>query len=187
MRLLEIEELKKSCPLKWHHEIPPNGISLGIADVDFEGPNGIIDFIKSNLSNDFSFYQNQSGLEPALTAASQFLNNQKRVESSLENIQIIEGTMMGIFTAMKWISEYEGELAILNPVYEPIHRHATDNKNKINWVQFTEEGLDLDQLADSVNKNTKMIVMCNPVNPTGHVFDKSRLYTRKILYFSKVF
>jgi aspartate/methionine/tyrosine aminotransferase len=174
VEVLSDDELKVVAPVKWHEKIPPNGISLGIADVDFKGPEGIVQFLRDSLQGDFSFYQDQSGLDVAINAVQRFFNN-RGVTAEKENIQIIPGTMLGIYAAMKWVSRRDGKVVCLGPIYEPIHRHATDVGNEIAWVPIADQKLDLDQLGKTIDDNTKMIALCNPTNPIGHVFSEIEL------------
>lgn len=161
-------------PLKWHKHIPEGGISLGVADIDFEGPPGTVDYLKSKLTDDFSFYQAQSGLPSTISSVKDFLFK-KKIPVNETSIQIIEGTMMGISIAMRWISKVEGNILVANPIYEPIHRHGSDHGNSVTWTRLTPHGLDIDDLHSKISSRTKMIVFCNPSNPTGHVYTKEEL------------
>lgn len=142
-----------------------------MADVDFEGPAGITDFIKSRIDESFSFYQSQIGEGDALTAIEEFLKT-KQISTNRDYLQIIPGTMMGIYAAMKYISRQEGKIITLGPIYEPIHRHATDNNNPIEWINIFGK-VDIDELTESIDKTTKMIAICNPTNPIGYTHSKA--------------
>jgi len=172
---MSVEELRKLCPVKWHSQIPADGISLGVADVDFKGPAGAVQYLKDHLREDFSFYQEQAGLDGAIDAAVEYLQH-KSIPTSRKNIQIIEGTMMGIYVSMKWISNFPGDLLVLGPIYEPIHRHATTTGNNLHWTPITKNGLDRDHIKQIMEEHQiKMITMCNPTNPIGYVFDTDEL------------
>ena len=66
--VLSIDNLRKFCPLKWHDDIPDDGIAMGIADIDFKGPNGLVEFITTRLHEDMSFYGPYEGLPSAIEA-----------------------------------------------------------------------------------------------------------------------
>ncbi|MHA2250739.1 MAG: pyridoxal phosphate-dependent aminotransferase [Candidatus Kariarchaeaceae archaeon] len=175
METLSPDQLRKVCPVKWHDEIPVNGISFGVADIDFKGPEGIVEFIRDSLAEGFSFYQDQSGLDVALQSIIGFLADRK-IQATKKNIQVIPGTMLGIYTAMKYASRRSGDVVCVSPLYEPIHRHATDTGNEVDWVPIYEKGVDLDVLTEKVNKKTALIAINNPTNPIGHVFSRSDLH-----------
>ncbi|MHA2502647.1 MAG: pyridoxal phosphate-dependent aminotransferase [Candidatus Kariarchaeaceae archaeon] len=177
MEALSVSELRKVCPVKWHELIPDNGISLGVADVDFHGPPGVLEFLREGLREEFSFYQAQQGLRPTLDAIMQYFSGFE-YKPELDQIQVIEGTMMGISIAMQWISQKEGKILVLGPLYDPIHRHATLNRNELVWSNIDSDGINEDHIQKTLAEGEfKMIAICNPTNPIGHV------YTRKELEF----
>ena len=188
MKLLSVPELRERCPLKWGSNIPKNGISLGVADIDFEGPIGVIDYLKGNLKESFNFYQNQSGLKSAINTAEKYLNN-KGINCNQENIQVIDGTMMGIYISMKWASRINGDILSLGPIYDPIWRHAEDNGNKIRWLGLKEDGIDEEKLLNIIEEQKiKMITICNPVNPTGYSFREEELkFLADVIYDNELF
>ncbi len=169
-----MDELRRICPVKWHKDVPANGISLGVADVDFQGPDGVIDFIKDNLDESFSFYQDQSGLDLAINSIVSYFDKRGKTTTQ-KNLQVIPGTILGIYAAMKYASRRDGDILCVGPIYEPIHRHATDNNNRIKWVKIENNHLDPGLLTESVDKTTKMIAICNPTNPIGFVFSSDEL------------
>ena len=174
LKLLSQDELRRNCPFKWHKDIPENGISLGVADIDFTGPAGINEYIKSQLIDGYAFYQKQSGLDSAIDSVVDYLS-QFNANISHNSIQITPGTMIGIYSAMKFISKKEGHILSVGPIYGPIHYHATDNGNELRWININHNGLDIDELTNSITRETKMISICNPLNPVGHVFTESEI------------
>ncbi len=45
LELLSVKELIETCPVKWHENIPPQGISLGVADIEYQSPARVIEYI----------------------------------------------------------------------------------------------------------------------------------------------
>ncbi|MCY3410814.1 MAG: pyridoxal phosphate-dependent aminotransferase [Candidatus Heimdallarchaeota archaeon] len=175
MRILEPNRLKQVAPVKWHDRIPEGGISLGVADVDYEGPEGITEFIKNRLTDDFSFYQHQRGLPDTLNNIMDFLST-INIQAEAHNVQVIPGTMMGIYAGMKYASRREGKVIYAGPLYEPIHRHGKDTGNDIEFVPIEYEGgLNHEKMTTACDSNTKMIAINNPSNPNGYVYTKSDL------------
>lgn len=174
MRLISTDDLKRICPVKWHELIPEGGISLGVADIDFEGPQGIVDHLRSNIKDSYSFYQYKRGLPDTLDDVQTYLAS-INVVANHDNIQITPGTMMGIYAAMKLASRQEGKVIYAGPLYEPIHRHGKDTGNEFEFVDIHPIGLDVEQLKESVDSSTKMIAINNPSNPIGYVFGAEEL------------
>ncbi len=176
LNLLSANELRKKCPIKWHDRIPDYGISLGVADIDFSGPEGVVDFIKSNLDESFAYYQDHSGLNGAITKITDYLKN-IGIKADKQNIQVTPGTMMGIYAAMKYASRRDGKIVYIGPLYEPIHRHGKDNNNEIDWVgiDYKNSTINEEDIKNTVNNNTKMIAINNPSNPIGYSYTKNTL------------
>ncbi len=169
--------LREICPLKWHDDIPEGGSALGIADIDFKGPDGISEFIADRLG-DFDNYQAHEGLPSALVSARRFLSSMGVPDLGKEDIQVIPGTMLGIYVSMKWASMHKGEIVMTNPIYPPIHFHATGAGNQISWVGSSDDGrVDLTALSESVGSSTKMLAINNPNNPNGQVYTMDELKT----------
>jgi aspartate/methionine/tyrosine aminotransferase len=171
---LSIENLRKFCPLKWHQDIPDDGIAMGMADIDFKGPEGLVDFLKSRLDENFSFYGHYEGLQSAINVGKHFLENKGIPKFETKKIQIIPGTMIGIYAVMEWASRKSGNVAIINPIYPPIHKHAEETGNKIKWINLDIKDswhLDPEKLKENINSDTKLLVLNNPNNPTGTVFN----------------
>ena len=173
MEALSEKELRLYCPLKWHERIPEGGIGLGIADIDFHGPEGISEWIATRLKDEWGFYQKREGMDFAVEVAKEYVDKLGLMGA---NIQIIPGTMSGIYATIKFISMKEGEVAIVNPIYPPVHFHASSERNKIVWIGLNEQfELDIDLLQESVSNSTKMLAIVQPNNPTGTVFTRTDL------------
>ncbi len=173
MKVLSIEKLREFCPLKWHEKIPADGIGLGIADIDFEGPLGIADFIRAKLKDEFAYYQPREGMRHTLGIVKEFIDK-KGLHDAI--VQIIPGTMIGIYAVMKYASQLSGKVAIINPIYPPIHFHASSENNEIQWIPLDDSyQWDHERIMEAIDKDTKMIAFANPNNPTGTVPSMSDL------------
>jgi len=167
--------LRKICPLKWNDQIPSGGSAMGIADIDFKGPEGLSSFITDHL-DEFDNYQSHEGLPGALKSVRRFLQNKGIPDFGQMDIQVIPGTMLGIYTIMKWASEKEGDVVITNPIYPPIHFHATGEGNVIKWVGTDGDGrMNMDKLSEIVSSSTKLLAINNPNNPNGLVYKEAEL------------
>ena len=176
---MNLEELRKFCPLKWNEKIPEDGVGMAIADIDFKGPKGLVSFLKEKLTDDYSSYGPFEGLDSAIETGKEFLQSRGISNINSKQIQIIPGTMMGIYAIMEWISRISGDVTIINPIYPPIHRHCLQAGNtSIRWVNLQIEDkwkLNHEELKEKIDTNTKLLVFNNPNNPTGSVLEKKDL------------
>ena len=87
---------------------------------------------------------------------------------SLVTVGAIQANFTSILTAL----QPGDEIAIMLPNYMQIYGVARNLGCKINPFFLREDlhwGLDLDELNRAVTPRTKMVAVCNPNNPTGHI------------------
>jgi len=69
-----------------------------------------------------------------------------------------------------------GEIISADPTFQAMLRYAETFKAKVHRVPINENmGHDLPAMAEKINKNTRLIFICNPNNPTGTLLNKSSL------------
>ena len=92
--------------------------------------------------------------------------------ASEENVLVTTGCAQANFTALVTLLSPGDEIAILLPNYMQIWGIARNLQLKVNTFSLCEENgwhLDVDALQQVVSGRTKMIAVCNPNNPTGHI------------------
>jgi|TARA_Y100000031_G_scaffold119765_2_gene133583 histidinol-phosphate aminotransferase len=70
----------------------------------------------------------------------------------------------------------KGELVSPVLTFETINRYAKTMKSNVKRIPMDGNiGIDLDRMADVVNRRTKMVYLCNPNNPTGALMNTDEL------------
>jgi aspartate/methionine/tyrosine aminotransferase len=86
--------------------------------------------------------------------------------------------MFGIFLAC-WYSLKPKEEAIIapGPVYGPFFENVAcaGGKAVFNVLNETDHRFDLDDLKKKITRRTRLLMVCNPHNPTGRVFTREEL------------
>ncbi len=101
-------------------------------------------------------------------------------EASPENVLVTTGSAEANFLAMWTLLEPGDEVAMMLPNYMQIHGLARSFGVTVNPFHLREEldwAPDLDELRFAVTERTKMIVICNPNNPTGAVLSPRTMAT----------
>lgn len=105
------------------------------------------------------------------------MSEQHERSISPEEITITAGATQAIFTAMSAVLEPGDEVILFDPAYDcydptirlnkavPVHLKLKFPTYKIDW----------DEVESTINNKTRMIVVNNPQNPTGAVWDQSDL------------
>lgn len=95
-----------------------------------------------------------------------------------DNIMVTNGSSEANFLAMHTLLKIGDEVVIMNPNYMQIWGaveemgcipKAFNLRSENNWAP------DMDELRSLVTENTKMIVICNPNNPTGYVLTDTEM------------
>ena len=93
-----------------------------------------------------------------------------------ESIIITGGSTEGLKITGLTFTQGGGEIIAGQPTFLAMMTFAEQWGAKINWVPVGEDkGYDLNAINNKINKNTKLIFLCNPNNPTGTVIPKQSL------------
>lgn len=152
-------------------------LPLWVADMDFEAP----DFIKNAIINraehpvyGYTFYSNS--FYDSFLAWSEKRYNHK-IDASW--IQMTPGVVTGLSVAIMALTEPGDKIIIQTPVYHPFFQIIKDGGRELIQNELNEQeghfSMDLEALENSIDKDTKMIIVCNPHNPIGRVWTKNEL------------
>jgi methionine aminotransferase len=93
-----------------------------------------------------------------------------------DDVLITAGATQAIFTAIQALVHEGDEVIIIDPAYD-CYRPAVDLvKGRAVHISLTNDlQLDLDALSNTLNSKTRMLIINNPHNPTGAVFNRNQL------------
>lgn len=98
--------------------------------------------------------------------------------ATAENVLVTTGCAQANFTSLVTLLSPGDEMAMLMPNYQQIWGIAKNLHVKLNTFSLQEEsgwGVDLEGLRRAVTNNTKLIAICNPSNPTGHIMSEEEM------------
>jgi aspartate/methionine/tyrosine aminotransferase len=119
-------------------------------------------------------YSPDLGFQSARNEVTKFLNNRSRSDISWKNVILTSGANLGFYNLITMLTEPKDEVIILSPFYfnhlmalqinqvVPIEINTDKNFNPI-----------FEQITKKINHKTKAIVVINPNNPTGAVYNNS--------------
>ncbi len=174
---LDRDFLTTRAVMKWENP-DPEVIPLSLADIDFRPP----DFIRSELHKavdaDYSPYGPYYGRTEVLEAIQEKLIARNHISPSLEDIMIVPGTMFAIYIVCQALLNEGDEVIICpSPVYAPLYLNAQKAGARILHCPWSFEDTDHDirSLEKLITSRTRLIMICNPHNPTGRILDKHSL------------
>jgi len=110
-------------------------------------------------------------------SVSRFFLNKRNVSILPAHILPVDSAAFGIFVVCKAFVHENDEVIIFDPV-DFLFRYNTELMGGI-AIPFAipagTEKTDFNALEKLINPKTKMICLCNPLNPTGKVFSKEEL------------
>ncbi|MDE5912801.1 MAG: PatB family C-S lyase [Muribaculaceae bacterium] len=153
-------------------------ISLWIADMDFPTPDFIIDALRRRLDHPVLGYTDPPvELWPTVSRWIEGLHGWK---TETEWFRFVPGIVKGIgFVINRFVKEDE-KVIIQPPVYHPFRMVPEGNRRQVvfNPLKINAEGkyeMDFDHLAEVADEKCRLLILCNPHNPGGVLWDADTL------------
>ena len=158
--------------------MPEGVIPLTAADPDFPIAPAISEAICRFATERYFSYVPAEGYLFFREAISKFYEEKRSVVINPSNILPVDSAAFGIYAACKAVLQKGDEAIVFDPV-DFLFRYCIEQvgaKAKPLPIPIDPKAeIDLDNLRALIGPKTKMICLCNPVNPTGKVFTKSEL------------
>ena len=149
-------------------------ISFSLGEPDFETPENIKRAAKTALDRGETHYTQGSGILELREAIAEKLKNDNNLNVSPADVLVTPGAKQAIFEAICTLIDEGDEVLLLDPAwvsYEAIVRFAG---GKPVMVPVSEqEGYVPVDLQSRVTRNTKLLILNSPCNPTGAVYGKN--------------
>ena len=175
VEVLEIDQLRSLTGTKWvrHDE---DVLPAWVADMDIRPPAAVVDALQQILArHDFGYNRRALGRLPE--AFAQWQHDHHRWAVDPEEVRTFCNVLHAIEMAL-WLHTEPGDgVVLLTPVYPPFLVAVRESGRRLVDVPLDPGGwrLDVDRLREAIDPGTKAILLCNPHNPTGRVFDEAEL------------
>lgn len=151
-------------------------ISLSIGEPDFDTPQHITDACIAALKKGETHYAPSNGIPELTGAIAEKITKENKFPCTPQQVIVACGAKDAIYEACEAVLNPGDETIILTPAwvsYEPCIQIAGGKPvfHEINDKTFQLD----DSLLEKVTRNTKMIIVNSPSNPTGTVFDKKSM------------
>jgi cystathionine beta-lyase len=150
-----------------------------VADMDFLQAAPIRDYVsRMGASGDLG-YPFAAGPDPLQEVFAERAMKRYGWRVDSERVELMVDVVQGLYLAMDMYCE-EGEGAIIStPIYPPTLTAASENRRRAIQSPLVLDGtrfvIDMDALEASVDEGTRLLMVCNPHNPTGRVFTRDEL------------
>jgi len=151
-------------------------IRLQGGDPDFNTPQNIVNKLIESVNLGETHYPPTHGILDLRESISNYYQK-KGVTYEASDIIITPGSGVALFAALSASLNQGDEVILFEPyymAYEPLLDYFQVKKVKIP-LTFEYFRLKIDLLKESITDKTKMIILCNPNNPSGTLYNHSEL------------
>lgn len=171
----EIDELRRQSGIKWARD-GPDVLPAWVADMDIRPPTAVTAAL-ADLAARADFGYNRRSGEVLLDTFARWQLDRHGWAPSPDRLRKFCDVLHAIDVAL-WLHTEPGDgIVLLTPIYPPFIRAVDGAGRRIIDVPLDRAGwrLDADRLRSAIDDRTRVILTCNPHNPTGRVFDRAEL------------
>lgn len=153
-------------------------IDLTVGEPDLPTPQNIKDAGIKAIQNNFTKYTTNVGTIELRKAICEKLKNDNSLYYSPDEIIVSNGAKQSIFTAIQTVVDADDEVIFSSPYYvsyPEMVKIAGGVSVIIPTDESTEFKITPKQLDAAITSKTKLLIICNPSNPTGSVYSKEEL------------
>lgn len=153
-------------------------VHLEIGEPDFKTPQNIQDAAINTMKAGYTHYVPAQGIPELRQAISEHLSTSRDIEVSPEEVVVTPGAKPILFFSMLACVEQGDEVVYPNPgfpIYESMINFVGAKPVPIELKEENDFRMDDDEIASKITKDTKMIILNSPGNPTGGVLSEANL------------
>ena len=162
---------------KWDKYQGQDVLPFWVADMDFEAPGFLLDALRARLEHRiFGYTRVPDGLVAAFQG---WLERNYQWQVPEEWLVWIPGVVTGLNLAAMATAQPGGGVLIPTPVYYPFRAVPAHAGQRAIEVPLARDGrrwvMDIDALEAATDADTRILMIANPQNPTGRVYDETEL------------
>jgi aspartate/methionine/tyrosine aminotransferase len=153
-------------------------IHLNLGQPDFKTSNHIIDATVKALKDGHHGYVLPQGTIECREAVSRKIKSLYNVNISSERIVIMPGGKPTMYYAITLFGEPGTEIIYPDPgfpIYESMINYTGAKAVPINMLENKDFSINPEKILSLINKNTRLIILNNPNNPTGAFTEKNKI------------
>ncbi len=147
-------------------------IHMEVGEPDFLPPPIVKNALEEVFDKGFLRYGQAKGMPTFREALAKYISNKFNVNITQDNIIVSPGARFSIFTAITTLLNPGDEMIVIEPAWPAYKDCALNSGIKVRTINTTLEEKwepSLEQIENTINSNTKMIVLNYPNNPTGKI------------------
>jgi aminotransferase len=175
-RSVDLDILKRRAfNLRWA-TVPDGVIPLTAADPDFPSAPEISEALTAFIKDRYLCYGPPEGLNEFKEAVAEYFRNKRSIPANPAFVFPVDSAAFGIYLTCKTFIKPDEEAIIFDPV-DFLFRYSIEavGGKAVPLAIPPGASVDFKRLEKLVTKKTRMLCLCNPLNPTGKVFTREEL------------
>ena len=153
-------------------------IHMEVGEPDFYPPKNVKTALSEVYEKGYTKYGDPRGMTEFRKAISEYVTRKFGTKTSSQNILVSPGARFSIFLAISTLLNPGNEIIIIEPAWPAYRDNALNCGIKVRTISTSLENKwepNIDEIENSINDNTKMIVLNYPNNPTGKILSEKLL------------
>jgi len=149
-------------------------IDMGVGEPDFDTPKHIVEAGCSSIRMGETRYAPTAGIPELRRVIAEKLSRENSLQATADDVIVTPGAKMAVFAAIQALLQEGDECVLIGPSwvsYEPCVAFAGAS---VTWGEVDDNFMP-QNIAETINSKTKLIIVNSPSNPTGSVFDRKVL------------
>ena len=150
-------------------------IHMEVGEPDFLPPKIVKEALEEVFEKGFLKYGQAKGMPAFREALGKYASKKFNADIKQDNIIVSPGARFSIFTAITTLLNPGDEMIVIEPAWPAYKDCALNAGIKVRTINTTLEDKwepSLEQIKNTINSNTKMIVLNYPNNPTGKILEE---------------
>lgn len=156
-------------------------LPLWVADMDWETPQFITDALKARLEHSLFGYTIEP--EDYWPTVQEWIWNHHQWRVEREWLSYIPGVMKGVGMVINFFLKPDEKVIVMPPIYHPFYLTPQGNKREVVWCPLKGDKIDFDNLEKVCDDKCRLLMLANPHNPMGIVWDRETL--QRVAHFAK--
>lgn len=173
----EVIDRKSSNSIKWSGN--DDLLPMWIADMDFKVADEILEAMKKTIDHGIIGYDDRP--DSFYESIIQWVRTRYNWEIKKEWLVFTPGVVSGLSISVNAFSKEGDKVIIQPPVYPPFYSVIENNNRIVEENSLKNNGnryeIDITDLENKIDEKTKMVIICNPHNPVGRVWQREELET----------
>ena len=175
---VSLEQLRQRRGTKWTH-FDPDVIPSWVADMDFPIAPPIEQALQDILARNDIGYPGDASLQALAEAFVRRMHERFDWQPDVSRVMPVGNLIQALIASVVSFSQPGDGVVIQTPIYYPfltivdsLDRRLVENPLRRGSDRYE---MDLDHLEQVIDDNTRLLLFCNPHNPTGRAFERSEL------------